>query len=242
MPNQIIQNPRGTGYDDFLLSPDENPASEYLRWDWGWLNGQNPVLGPGSIIYIDGNKNWDSITLHLNGSSGDSSNPIRIVPINNQVKTKELTVLGGDWIKISGKYIPGVQGHVDYRGHELGWNPFWHGSYGFYVTNDFTEYGSLVTIGRDSYYGVNGYAKHYEIEYVESGAYGFAAFRVINDGASDSEIHITIHDCVARDTDGEGFDIGKNVIQGKVRAYLYNNLFVRCGAEAIQVFNNVGDG
>src|SRR5690606_32800090 len=24
--------------------------------------------------------------------------------------------------------------------------------------------------------------------------------------------------------------------------YLYNNLFVRCGAEAIQVFNNVGDG
>lgn len=252
MPNRIATeedalNIHSCNVGDFIIDPDNQPGdykSVYLRSDWGWLNGENPPLGPGSKILINAEHIYTMIDLYMGVFSGAIDNRIIITQYNGQLRVmpqspsdvaRRFSVHGAKHVKVTFEYEEGVSGDPNYLGCQNGWHSFPSGKFGAYISGEWMQYCSLFSAGKDIFQPAPiSWATDIEVKGMEICNGGFAGLRMWNDNEDDSFMNIKISNCYVHDTDSEGAYIGKNETEGRIRLHAFNNLFIRTGTEVFQ--------
>jgi len=201
------------------------------------LNANSFTLGPGNKILIRGGIRYDFISI-TNSSAGTAENPIVITNFCGQVETRTLHIEGMSYFKLTGKYSAANKtGDISYQGHDTGY-AWSQGKYGIFINNRWQNTtGTLLQIDGVDIGGTVYHATNYEIEYIESGNGGYTNQSIDNRYAVVDNIRI--HDCYFHDISGEGmywgYVSGVNTFEVYRGIKVYNNRFVRCGWDGIQV-------
>ncbi|HEX2847695.1 MAG TPA: PKD domain-containing protein [Chitinophagaceae bacterium] len=192
-------------------------------------------LGPGRKILIKAGK-YASINLNFGEGEvvGSGSNPIIITNYGGQVEAQNLTVTNAVNAKITGKYVPGVSGDVNYKGHAEGDYAFSRGTYGIYCNNNWS---SLASVGLK----INGQSTDsLEVEYLEIGNGNFAGVQIKQDEGTNDYDGFYIHDLYIHDIHGEGMYLGSTSSgqRHKLNGWLIQNVrIVNAGNEIFQMGN-----
>jgi hypothetical protein len=204
-----------------------------IRPDASW------IVDPGKKILIKGGV-YDWIEID-NSSSGTSGSPIVITNYDGQVETKQLTLKGLKYFKLTGKYDSVAKtGDKNYPGHAAGY-AWSQGKYGIFINRKWTNQNTQLLEIQSTIIGGTTYrSDNYEVEYIESGNGGYTnSFKW--DSNTDYAIlkNIKIHDCYFHDTGGEGIYMGYSENAPHYELFeglqVYNNRFIRCGREGMQI-------
>lgn len=238
--SQLGSNVRRATSDDVLAIPNATlndilivragpDGGATVDPSWNILPGQKIIVIAGYYDYV----------LINNYSSGTAENPIVITNACGQVETKAIEIKMMSHFKLTGKYDPvNKTGDASYRGHAAGY-AWSQGKYGIFVNRNWTNQDSqLIQFLSATYLGVDYHIDNYEVEYVESGNGGYTnALRTDNFPYAVLN-NISIHDCYFHDIAGEGLYMGASNAQAEYELYqnlhIYNNRFIRTGADSIQ--------
>lgn len=244
---------------DYMTVPNGAIGDYYIDGanDGEFINGQftdiylhenvGVTLGPGKKILIKAGKYGNIQLRFANGNvAGTELNPVIITNSGGQVECQNgISVTNASYYKLTGKYVPGVSGHIGYQGHDAGY-AFSQGKYGIYANFCWNN-----TSGAGVY--LNGTAASYgEVEYVEAGNGGFTGIYIKNDTPGSAAYYNNkVHDNYIHDTGGEGVYIGTtstNNPQQLFNLQFYNNRIIRAGNDGVQfgqlaggcrIYNNV---
>lgn len=181
---------------------------------------------------------YDRIRLDLPGLTGNSTCPIIITNYDGQVRCKSFTIAGISSFKLTGRYDSVAQtGDPNYLGHANGY-AYNSGTYGIYVSNDWTNIESFLLAVQASNSSANVVqATDWEVEYIESGNGGFAnVFK--SDSLNIPMDNVRIHDLYIHDTHGEGIYLGSTGGDPQnqfTNLHVYNNRILRSGNEGLQL-------
>lgn len=201
------------------------------------LTGGSFTLGPGQKILIRGGIRYDFISI-TSSSSGTVGNPIVITNFCGQVETRTFHIEGMSYFKLTGKYDPAAKtGDISYQGHDAGY-AWSQGTYGIFINNRWQNTtGTLLQIDGVDIGGTVYHSSNYEVEYIESGNGGYTNQSI--DTRYAVVENIVIHDCYFHDISGEGlywgYFTGVNTFEVYKGIKIYNNRFIRCGYDGIQV-------
>jgi Predicted peptidase len=169
---------------------------------------------------------------------GTRDNPVIITNYDGQVETMGLQISNAVGAKITGKYVPGVSGDVNFQGHDKGNYAFSRGKYGIFAN---AAWGSLSSSGLRIW---GEQTDSLEIEYLEIANGHFTAMMIKDDGSTKDYNNFYIHDLYIHDIHGEGVYIGST---GGDPQHQFNNMrfenvrIVNAGNEIFQ-FNQIGYG
>lgn len=251
----------GTNTGDLFFRRDSNPTDSGAQSG----SGQAITLRADQKIFIDGRYIYNDIDLNWNGEDAindtGGTDPVIITNIAGCAVMRQLAINGIRNAKVTGRYVEGVSGHPDFRGHE-GVGGVWgrKNSYGIRIEN--TNYSSqgLVYL-RDQYGTFRRTCSDIETEFVEiwGGVTGLqmkADF--LNDDGYDSDRgeqtyedfptnsikssgtmwNMFVHDCYFHDISGEAMYIGHTGATSSqhhsIHFRCWNNIMTRCGREIMQ--------
>ncbi|RYY60124.1 MAG: T9SS type A sorting domain-containing protein, partial [Chitinophagaceae bacterium] len=192
-------------------------------------------LKEGQKVLIKAGK-YGSIVLNLGEGvlKGSSSNPVIITNYGGQVECTMMTVTNAIGAKITGKYVPGVSGDVNFKGHADGDFAYSRGTYGIYCNNGWS---SLASVGMK----INGQVTDsLEIEFVEVGNGNFAGMQIKQDEGTNDYDGFNIHDIYIHDIHGEGMYLGSTSSgqRHKLNGWTLKNIrIVNAGNEIFQMGN-----
>lgn len=211
-------------------------------------------LGPGKKILIKGGV-YDWIAIY-NKSKGEKNNPIIITNYDGQVETKQMSIKGLKYFRLTGKYdAKNKIGDKKYQGHLNGY-AYNQGKYGIYINNKWTSNENFLLEVSGFTDDNGGYfpTSDYEIDYVESGNGGYSNVFKYNEKKNIVD-NVKIHDCYFHDTGGEGIYLGNTDWSSAQEVFrnfnFYNNRLLRAGLDGLQlnrigensnIYNNVIDG
>ena len=201
------------------------------------ISGGPLALSPGKKILIRGGIRYDFIRISTS-TSGTVGNPIVITNFCGQVETRTFHIEGMSYFKLTGKYDPvNKTGDVNYQGHDAGY-AWSQGTYGIFINNRWQNTtGTLLQIDGVDIGGTVYHASNYEVEYIESGNGGYTNQSIDNRYAVVE--NILIHDCYFHDISGEGlywgYFTGVDTFEVYKGIKVYNNRFIRCGYDGVQV-------
>ena len=211
-------------------------------------------LGPGKKILIKGGV-YDWIAIY-NKSKGEKTNPIIITNYDGQVETKQMSIKGLKYFRLTGKYDSKNKiGDKKYQGHLNGY-AYNQGKYGIYINNKWTSNENFLLEVSGFTDDNGGYfpTSDYEIDYVESGNGGYSNVFKYNEKKNIVD-NVKIHDCYFHDTGGEGIYLGNTDWSSAQEVFrnfnFYNNRLLRAGLDGLQlnrigensnIYNNVIDG
>lgn len=210
----------------------------------------NITLGAGKKLLIKAGK-YERVLLNFadNLVQGTQQNPVIITNSGGQVEVQRgFSVKNAKYTKVTGKYIPGISGHINYQGHANGNYAFSRGKYGIYANNCWCNMSApgIELAGKDSSYC--------SVEFTEMGNGGFAGLYIKSEEAGKLDYYnIDIHDTYIHDTGGEGVYIGTTSTNNPQQLYnfkFHNNRLTRLANEGLQfgqlaggadIYNNVVD-
>lgn len=192
------------------------------------------VRFPNKILIRGGE--YETILIDL--TSVEGGGPGQRVPIANflgQVVAQKLFLYGGRFWRLTGQYDPelgvGDAGHLgcdqDDTGVAFG---FSRGTYGIWVKNGYAnqEIGLTVT----------GPASGFEIDHLEVSDGGFAGLMVKYENSDQDMTDLELHHLYIHDVGGEGMYLGSvdnsHTQHQFQRVRIYQNVLLRCAAEALQ--------
>jgi hypothetical protein len=183
--------------------------------------------GNYNAIYL----NFDTLQL-----KGDPGNPVIITNYGGQVECTQLVLRNATHTKITGKYVPGVSGDINFKGHDAGY-AYSSGKYGIYCNAAWTNISGagLRVKGKR--------VKGLEIEYLEIANGNFACTMIKEDNNLNDYDSLYVHDNYMHDSHGEANYWGSTAGDPQHQfnhARFVNNRVLRAGNELMQ-FNNQGD-
>jgi hypothetical protein len=230
--------PNASVGDLIVFGPNNGPALE-IR------NTNTPIasLAPGAKILIRGGYKYEYIRISSN-LAGTLANPIVITNFCGQVETMSFEIIGMSHFKLTSKYDPANKtGDINYQGHVAGY-AWSQGKYGIYINNQWTNVGNFlleIHSGIPDGSSTISRSDNYEVEYIEAGNGGNSShFRWDANNTFAILNNIRIHDNYFHDMDQEaiymgiaasykaGYEIFENL-------KVYNNRFLRCGNEGMQI-------
>ncbi len=218
---------------DIVITGANNGAIAGGKVDIQIFNPGNVNLGPGKKILIKGGR-YRSITLAFTGGHvrGTSANPVIITNYGGQVECQNFTLMDVIGVKLTGKYVPGISGDVNYQGHANGQYAFSRGKYGIFSNNCWTSLGSigLRVLGNTT--------DSVEIEYMEVGNGNFAGMMIKQDNGTNDYDAFHIHDNYIHDIHSEAMYLGStgSGVQHALRGWtIENNRIVNAGGEILQM-------
>lgn len=234
--------------DAMVVGANDGPA--YLVAT-GYINIYS--VNPAGITVAAGKHIWlmpgvyNEVQLKFDGSQlqGTKNNPITITNYGGQFQCRQLILSNlGDGCNLTGKYVAGVSGNINYKGHDSSY-AFSRGKYGIWINN---YWQSLST----SNLSLSEYNKNLNINYVETGDGGFAGV-IMNVGNGNEWHNINFNNLYVHNTDGEGNYLGNTGDTSVARNYFtnssyFNNRVLYSGNELLQwgqngdsnkIYNNV---
>ncbi len=221
---------------DVIINGARSNTIETGEFSSVYIYPTSPInLGPGKKVLIKGGK-YSSVVLNFGEGQvvGSGKDPVIITNYGGQVETQMMTVTNAVNAKITGKYVPGVSGDVNFKGHAEGKYAFSRGTYGIYCNNNWS---SLASVGLK----INGEkTDSLEIEYVEIGNGNFAGVQIKQDAGTNDYDGFHIHDIYIHDIHGEGMYLGSTSSgqRHKLNGWLLQNIrIVNSGNELFQMGN-----
>ncbi|MET0462280.1 MAG: PKD domain-containing protein, partial [Chitinophagaceae bacterium] len=221
---------------DVIINGARSNVIETGEFSSVYIYPTSPInIGPGKKVLIKGGK-YSSVVLNFGEGQvvGSSQNPVIITNYGGQVETQMMTVTNAVNAKITGKYVAGVSGDVNFKGHAEGKYAFSRGTYGIYCNNNWS---SLASVGLK----INGEkTDSLEIEYVEIGNGNFAGVQIKQDAGTNDYDGFHIHDIYIHDIHGEGMYLGSTSSgqRHKLNGWLLQNIrIVNSGNELFQMGN-----
>ena len=203
--------------------------------------GTGFTLTAGKKIFIRGDI-YNNIYLDLENVTGSAASPVIITNYFGQVEwDNQFTIVGGNHIKLTGKYLNGISGDADFQGHDAGY-AFTSGTYGFYGNNKWqSKTANAMRIEGNNSRSIAP-TTNLEMEYVEIGNGYFAAINAKHDNTdfTNDIMILHFHDLYIHDTHSEGMYLGYNSVntsQHRLQATIENCRIVRTGTEAVQIGN-----
>jgi Predicted peptidase len=224
---------------DLIVEGANNGPGNGGRLDITILNQGAINLKPGQKILIRGGR-YRTIRLNFNPGTvrGTKDNPVIITNFDGQVECTSMSLANAVGVKLTGRYVPGVSGDVNYQGHENGAYAFSRGKYGIFSNSTWTSLGSagLRVMGPDT--------DSIEVEFMEIANGHFTGMMIKEDGGTKDYNDIYIHDVYIHDIHGEGVYLGSTGTdpQHQLNKLRFENVrIINAGNEIFQ-FNNVGYG
>ncbi|PZR27834.1 MAG: hypothetical protein DI535_08790 [Citrobacter freundii] len=221
---------------DVIINGARSNVLEDGQYSSIYIYPTSPInLGPGKKILIKGGK-YQSVVLNFGEGQvvGSGKNPIIITNYGGQLETQMMTVTNAVNAKITGKYVQGVSGDINFKGHAEGKYAFSRGTYGIFCNNGWS---SLSSVGLK----INGQTTDsLEIEYVEVGNGNFAGMQIKQDEGTNDYDGFYVHDIFIHDIHGEGMYLGSTQTgqRHKLNGWFMTNMrIVNTGNEIFQMGN-----
>lgn len=129
---------KGAGYakaDDIMIDGANAGTITGGKVDINLIGVSGLTIGPGTKIFIKAG-NYRSIRMVFAAGqvAGSAAAPIIITNYDGQVKAQTFTMSNIKNTKMTGQYIAGVSGDVNFKGHADGNYAWSRGAYGFFLT------------------------------------------------------------------------------------------------------------
>ena len=201
----------------------------------------NDTISYPQKILIKGD-DYQGVRLTLNQVKGNSpSERVIITNFLGQIRSKSLSLVGGEYWRTTGRYDPSIgSGSKYFRGCDTNESTVdfggSHGKFGFWLQNAWENETSILCY-------VNGEATGYEVDHMECADGAFAGLMFKQDSGTKDMNNVYIHHMYVHDTGSEGIYLGSTQPDPQ---HQFNNLliencvFLRTGGEAIQL-GQLGD-
>jgi hypothetical protein len=232
----------GVGYakiNDVIIDGANTGTVAAGKLDINLFNVSGLTITPGQKIFIKGG-HYRSIRMSFAAGqvAGSAAQPIILTNYDGQVRAQSFTIVNIKNVKMTGRYVEGVSGHKDFKGHADGAYAWSRGKYGFCLDAEWSSLGgiSLRVAGTTT--------DSCEFEYIEAGNGNFTGMMFKNDNTTETWRNFRIHDCYIYSPDGEGVYLGSTGAdpQNMMENWkFYNNRIVNAGNEIFQ-FGQIGTG
>lgn len=218
---------------DIIANPQMKPGDYVIDGNNvpdGGITDFPPQMAAGSTIFVKGG-NYAYLFLDCTNTNGTLGNPVKITNYAGQVVAP--IGLTGKNVKLTGRYVAGQTGDVNFRGWDVIGTRCLSGSFGFRAT---------IPAGYDDFLSNNialaALSSGVEIEYVESGMGGYAGIMIKQESGTVDMNDIHIHDCYIHECDGEGIYVGSTDADPQHQfnnLNIHDNYITRNGLNGIQI-------